>query len=87
MRQIGFTTVSQLRKGHIEITSTLYMTDEQALLRVHLRSIRTALVAMAVSILTTGLIIADEAGLGFPLVSITLLICAYAFVPPLFRGR
>ncbi|MCX2819777.1 hypothetical protein EGH25_10495 [Haladaptatus sp. F3-133] len=63
------------------------MTDEQDLLRAHLRSIRTALVAMAVSILTTGLIIADEDGLGFPLFIITLLICAYAFVPPLLRGR
>lgn len=63
------------------------MTDEQALLRTHLRSIRTALVAMAASILTTGLIIADEDGFGFPLFIITLLICAYAFVPTLIRGR
>ncbi|AJF24445.1 hypothetical protein SG26_01275 [Haloarcula sp. CBA1115] len=62
------------------------MTDE-ATLRIYLRSIRTALVAMAVSILTAGLIIADEDGLGFPLFIITLLICAYAFVSPFLRGQ
>jgi hypothetical protein len=42
---------------------------------------------MAVSILTAGLIIADEDGLGFPFFIITLLICAYAFVSPLLRNR
>jgi hypothetical protein len=63
------------------------MTDEQALLRTHLRSIRTAPVAMAVSTLTAGLIIADEDGLGFPLFIITLLIYAYAFVSPFLRDR
>lgn len=63
------------------------MTDDQITLRAHLRSIRTALVAMAVSILTAALIIANEDGLGFPLFVITLLVCAYAFVPPLLRGR
>ncbi|ERG93958.1 hypothetical protein [Haloquadratum walsbyi] len=66
------------------------MTDEQITLDVHLRSIRTALIAMAISILTTGLIIADESGLGFPLFVITLLVCGYAFIPTLstrLRGQ
>ena len=33
------------------------MSDEQAVLLAHLRSIRTALIAVAVSVLATGLII------------------------------
>lgn len=49
------------------------MTDDQFAPRAHLRSIRTALVAMTVSILTAALIIANEDGLGFPLFVITLL--------------
>lgn len=75
------------RKRHIESTSSTCMVDEELIFRAHLRSIRTALVAMAMSILATGLIIADEDGLGFPLFIMTLLVCAYAFVPPLLRGR
>jgi hypothetical protein len=60
------------------------MSDEQAVLLAHLRSIRTALVAVAVSVLATGLIINEEP-LAFPFFCISLLICAYAFVPPLIR--
>ena len=60
------------------------MGDEQAVLLAHLRAIRTAIVAVAVSVLATGLIINEEP-LAFPLFSIGLLICAYAFVPPLIR--
>jgi hypothetical protein len=66
------------------------MTDKEISLHAHLRSIRTALVAMSVSILATGLIIADESGLGFPLFIITLLVCGYAFIPTLLtrlRGQ
>jgi len=60
------------------------MSDEQAVLLAHLRSIRTALIAVAVSVLATGLIINEEP-LAFPFFSISLLICAYAFVPPLIH--
>ncbi|RJX49863.1 hypothetical protein [Halonotius pteroides] len=60
------------------------MSDEQAVLLAHLRAIRTAVVAVAVSVLATGLIINEEP-LAFPLFAIGLLICAYAFVPPLLR--
>ena len=66
------------------------MTDEEINLHAHLRSIRTALVAMAISILATGLIIADESGLGFPLFVITLLVCGSGFIPTLLtrlRGQ
>jgi len=87
MGLIGLTTVYRLRKGHTDPTFVVCMTNEQALFRAHLRSLRTALVGMAASILTASLIIADEDGLGFPLFVITLLICAYAFAPPLLRGR
>lgn len=60
------------------------MVDEQTKILAHLRSIRTALVAVAVSTLATGLIIREEP-LAFPLFIISLLVCAYAFVPPLLR--
>ena len=40
------------------------MTDEQAALRSRLRSLRTALIAVASSVLTAGLVIAGEDGLG-----------------------
>jgi hypothetical protein len=60
------------------------MSDEQTVLLTHLRSIRTALVAVAVSVLATGLIIREDP-LAFPLFLISLFICAYAFVPPLIR--
>jgi hypothetical protein len=79
-----------LQKAHAEYAHVPRMTDKQTTLHAHLRSIRTALVAMAVSILATGLIIADEDGLGFPLFIITLLVCGYAFVPTLLsrlRGQ
>ena len=61
------------------------MSDEQTVLLAHLRSIRTALVAVAVSILATGLIIREDS-LAFPLFLVSLFVCAYAFVPPLIRG-
>jgi len=60
------------------------MTDEQTVLLAHLRSIRTALVAAAVSVLATGLIIRQDP-LAFPFFLASLLVCAYAFVPPLLR--
>ncbi len=65
------------------------MTDGQISLHAHLRSIRTALIAMAISTLATGVIIADESGLGFPLFVITLFF-GYAFIPTLLtrlRGQ
>mgnify|MGYP006926884409 FL=1 len=61
------------------------MSDEQTALLAHLRSVRTALVAVAVSVLATGLIIEQEP-LAFPFLLISLFVCAYAFVPPLVRG-
>lgn len=79
-----------LQKAHTEYAYVPRVTDEQITLHAHLRSIRTALVAMAGSILATGLIIADESGLGFPLFVITLFVCGYAFIPTLLtrlRGR
>jgi len=60
------------------------MTDEQAALRSHLRSVRTALLVVATAVLTAGLVIAGEDGLGFPMFVLTLCICAYAFISPLF---
>ena len=60
------------------------MSDEQTVLRAHLRSIRTALVAVAVSVLTTGLVIREDP-LAFPFLVFSLFVCAYAFVPPLIR--
>ena len=60
------------------------MADEQTKLLAHLRSIRTALVAVAVSTVAAGLIIREDP-LAFPLFVISLLVCAYAFVPPLLR--
>ncbi len=62
------------------------MTNEQAALRSYLRSVRTALLAVATAVLTAGLVIAGEDGLGFPMFVLTLCICAYAFVSPLL-GR
>jgi len=62
------------------------MTNEQAALRSYLRSVRTALLAVATAVLTAGLVIASEDGLGFPMFVLTLCICAYAFVSPLL-GR
>ena len=60
------------------------MSDEQTVLRAHLRSIRTALVAVAVSVLATGLIIREDP-LAFPFLLVSLFVCAYAFVPPLIH--
>jgi len=68
----------------IDFEQTVCMTDEQAALRSHLRSVRTALLAVAISVLTAGLVIAGEDGLGFPMFVLTLCICAYAFISPLF---
>ena len=89
--RVAQTTVPTLvQKGHIKHAYVARMTDEEINLHAHLRSIRTALVAMAISILATGLIIADESGLGFPLFVITLLVCGYAFIPTLLtrlRGQ
>ena len=88
---VAQTTVPILvQKAHIKYAYVTRMTGEHTTLHAHLRSIRTALVAMALSILATGLIIADESGLGFPLFIITLLVCGYAFVPTLLarlRGQ
>ena len=58
------------------------MTDEQTVLLAHLRSIRTALVAAAVSVLATGLIIRQDP-LAFPFLLVSIAVCLYAFVPPL----
>jgi hypothetical protein len=72
-----------VQKARIEYTYIPRMIDEQITLDIHLRSIRTAVVAMAVSILATGLIIADESGLGFPPPVIALFVCGYALLPTL----
>ena len=74
-----------LHKANTKDTYPPHMTDEQTMLLAHLRSIRTALVAVAVSVLATGLIIRQDP-LGFPFFLASLLVCAYAFVPPLLRG-
>lgn len=60
------------------------MADERTLLLAHLRSIRSALVAVAISVLATGLIIREDS-LAFPLFLVSLLVCLYAFLPPLLR--
>jgi len=60
------------------------MADEQTVLLAHLRSIRSALVAVAISVLATGLIIREDP-LAFPFFIGSILVCLYAFVPPLIR--
>jgi hypothetical protein len=60
------------------------MAGEQTALLAHLRSIRSALIAVAVSVLATGLIIREDP-LAFPFLIASIVICLYAFVPPLIR--
>ncbi|WP_048078412.1 MULTISPECIES: hypothetical protein [unclassified Halorubrum] len=59
--------------------------DENPLLMVHLRSIRTAIVGLALAVLTTGLIISGDS-LDFPFLIFSLFVCLYAFVPPFIRA-
>ena len=56
------------------------MTDEQTALLAHLRSIRTALVAVAISVLATGLIIREDP-LALPFLLVSITVCSYAFIP------
>lgn len=61
--------------------------DENSLLMAHLRSIRTAIVGLALAVVATGLIISggeDPLDIGFLILS--LFVCLYAFVPPLIRA-
>ena len=61
--------------------------DENALFMAHLRSIRTAIVGLALAVVAAGLIISGgEDPLDFFFLSISLLVCLYAFVPPLIRS-
>lgn len=60
------------------------MTGEQTTSHVYLRSIHTALIAVAVSVLTAGLIITQDR-VAMPFTILSLLICAYAFVQPIRR--
>lgn len=56
---------------------------ENSLLMAHLRSIRTAVVGLALAVVATGLIISggnDPLDFGFLIFS--LLVCLYAFLPP-----
>jgi hypothetical protein len=57
------------------------MADEQTALLAHLRSIRSALVAVAVSVLAAGLIIREDP-LAFPFLIGSIGVCLYAFVAP-----
>lgn len=59
--------------------------DDSSLLMAHLRAIRTAIVGLALAVITVGLIIEGDS-LGFPFFLITILVCSYAFVPPLIRA-
>jgi len=60
------------------------VTDEQTELLAHLRSIRSALVAVAIAVLATGLIISEDP-LAFPFLLVSITVCLYAFVPPLIN--
>ena len=60
------------------------MTDGQTVLLAHLRSIRSALVAVAISVLATGLIIREDP-LAFPFLLVSITVCLYSFVPPLIN--
>jgi len=61
--------------------------DEQSLLMAHLRSIRTAIIGLALAVITTGLIISGgNDPLDFGLLILTIFVCLYAFVPPLIRA-
>ena len=61
--------------------------DENALFMAHLRSIRTAIVGLALAVVAAGLIISGgEEPLDLFFLIISLLVCLYAFVPPLIRS-
>lgn len=51
-------------------------------LNAHLRAIRTAIVGLALGVVTAGLVVADE-GMAFPLFIVTCLVVGYAFFPTL----
>ena len=59
--------------------------DESSHLFAHLRAIRTAIVGLALAVITTGLIIQGDS-LEFPFLVITIFVCFYAFVPPFVRS-
>ncbi len=59
--------------------------DQYSMLTAHLRAIRTALVGVALAVVTTGLGIEGDP-LAFHFSVLTLLVCLYAFVPPLIRA-
>ena len=58
---------------------------EHSLLMAHLRSIRTAVVGLALAVIAAGLIISGEGPLDFVFLILSLFVCLYAFVPPLIR--
>ena len=55
--------------------------DESSLLIAHLRAIRTAIVGLALAVITAGLIIQGEP-LELHFLILTILVCAYSFVQP-----
>jgi hypothetical protein len=59
--------------------------DRDSLLFAHLRAIRTAIIGLALAVITTGLVIQGEP-LDFPFLILTILVCLYSFVPPLIRS-
>lgn len=58
--------------------------DANPVLMAHLRAIRTAIVGLALAVITAGLVIQGDP-LDFPLFVITILVCLYSFIPPLIR--
>ena len=58
---------------------------ETSPLSVQLHAIRTAIIGVALAVITTGLIIQGEP-LDFAFFILTLAVCSHSFVSPLVRG-
>ena len=56
--------------------------DENSLLMAHLRAIHSAIVGLALAVITAGLIIQGDP-LEFPLLIVTIFVCLFSFVFPL----
>lgn len=60
---------------------------DNSLLMLHLRSIRTAIVGLALAVITVGLIVpGGNDPLDFIFFILTVCVCLYAFLPPLIRA-
>lgn len=58
---------------------------EESPLSAQLYAIRTAIVGIALAVITTGLILQDEP-LDFAFFILTLVVCSYSLISPLLRS-